>query len=349
MDELLDSLQGTTVFSSIDLQDGYYQIRVAPEDIPKTAFWAPYGHYECLVMPMGLANAPATFQAMMNDVLREYIGKFVVVYLDDILIYSRNDAEHADHLHMVLKKLREHKLFDKLSKCEFFKKELEFLGHRVSARGISVLEDKVKALWEWPTPRDKTEVWSFLGLGNYYRRFVPRFSELAKPMTDLTKKDAPFRWTSECEGAFVVQTDASDFALGGVIMQDFGSGLQPIAYESRKLRGAELNYSTYDKEMLGIVHCCKMWRHYLAGAPFRVLTDHQTLKHITTQLSLSRRQLLYLEELRDFSFEVEYIKGKTNVSPALMATSNERTETKTNNALEDGPVSQSWRSSGGEL
>ena len=228
------------MFSSIDLRDGYYQIWVAPEDIPKTAFRAPYGHYECLVMPMGLANAPATFQAMMNDVLREYIGKFVVVYLDDILIYSHNDAEHADHLRMVLKKLREHKLFGKLSKCEFFKKELEFLGHRVSTRGISVLEDKVKALREWPTPRDKTEVRLFLGLGNYYRRFVPRFSELAKPMTDLTKKDVPFRWTSACEGAFealklkltsapvlalpdpkrqfVVQTDASDFALGGVIM-----------------------------------------------------------------------------------------------------------------------------------
>ena len=262
IDELLDSLKGATVFSSIDLKEGYFQIRVAPDDISKTAFRTLLGHYECLVMPMGLSNAPATFQAMMNDVLWEYLGRFVAVYLDDILIYSKYEHAHAKHLRQVLQKLREHQLFGKLQKCEFFVSSLEFLGHKVTAQGIAVLERKVQALREWPTPRDKTQTRSFLGLANYYRRFMPAFSAIARPLTDLTHKNAAFKWDAECEAAFellkqklcsapvlalpdpnhpfVVVTDASNLAIGGALMQDFGSGLQPIAYESRKLKGLSL-------------------------------------------------------------------------------------------------------------
>ena len=239
IDELLDSLKGAAVFSSIDLKEGYYKIRVALDDISKIAFRAPLGHYECLVMPMGLSNAPATFQAMMNDVLREYLGRFVVVYLDDVLIYSKDEHAHAKHLRQVLQKLREHQLFGKLQKCEFFVSSLEFLGHKVTAQGIAVLERKVQALREWPTPNDKTQTRSFLGLANYYRRFVPAFSAIARPLTDLTRKNVAFKWDAECEASFellkqklcsapglalpdpnhpfVVVTNASDIAIGGAL------------------------------------------------------------------------------------------------------------------------------------
>ena len=334
-EELLDSLRGSTVFSSIDLRDGYYQIRVAPQDVPKTAFRAPYGHYECLVMPMGLANAPATFQNLMNDVLCDFVGRFVAFYLDDILIYSKDEKEHAHHLRTVLQKLREHKLYCKLSKCEFFRSELEFLGHKISAQGVAVLDAKVKAITEWPTPKDKTEVRSFLGLANYYRRFVPHFSSIARPLTDLTKKNVHYKWTPQCEVAFealkhklceapvlampdpnkpfVVVTDASAVAVGAALMQDLGSGWQPIAFESRKLNGAELNYSAYDREMLGVIHALRIWRHYLTGVHFEVHTDHDTLRHITTQPTLSKRQARWLEFLSEFDFEIKYLKGKDNV------------------------------------
>ena len=258
-----------------------------------------------------------------------------MVYLDDILIYSKNEQIHAQHLRQVLQKLREHRLFGKLQKCEFFVTSLEFLGHKVSAQGIAVLERKVQALREWPTPKDKTQTRSFLGLANYYRRFVPAFSAIARPLTDLTRKNVAFKWDAECEAAFellkqklcsapvlalpdpnypfVVVTDASDIAIGGALMQDFGSGLQPIAYESRKLKGAELNYSAYDREMLGILHALRVWRHYLSGVHFEVHTDHNTLRHITTQPSLSQRQARWVEFISEFDFEIKYLKGKENV------------------------------------
>jgi len=171
-------LQGAGVFSKIDLRSGYHQLRIKPEDIPKTAFWTRYGHYEFTVMPFGLTNAPTAFIDLMNRVFRPFLDKFIVVFIDDILIYSRNNEEHAQHLRLVLKTLREHKLYAKLKKCEFWLEQVVFLGHVVSKEGIKVDPQKIKAIVDWPRPTNVTEIRSFLGLAGYYRRFIKDFSKI---------------------------------------------------------------------------------------------------------------------------------------------------------------------------
>ena len=187
-DELLDQLHGAAVFSKIDLQSGYHQVRVAEDDVYKTAFRTRYGHFEFKVLPFGLTNAPATFMSFMHDVLRPYLDEFVVVFLDDILIFSKNEAEHLAHLKLVLQKLREHHLFAKLSKCAFCLQEVEFLGHIVTKDGIRMDEGKIAAVRDWPTPACVRDVRSFHGLVNYYRKFIRDFSRLSAPLTDLTKE-----------------------------------------------------------------------------------------------------------------------------------------------------------------
>ena len=166
---------------------GYHQIQIRKEDIPKTAFTTRYGLYEYTVMSFGLTNAPATFMRLMNSVFHEYLDKFVVIYIDDILVYSKTEDEHAEHLRLILTKLREHRLYAKFSKCEFWLKELIFLGHVVSAQGVAVVPDKIQSILDWETPKSVKDVRSFLGLAGYYRRFIEGFSKLAKPMTDLLK------------------------------------------------------------------------------------------------------------------------------------------------------------------
>ena len=186
--ELLERILGAQWFSKIDLRSGYHQIRIAPGDVHKTAFRTRYGHYEYLVMPFGLTNAPATFQSLMNEILQEFLDKFVVVYIDDILIYSKTRQEHLLHLRKVFEKLVEHQLYAKLSKCEFFKKETEFLGHIVSQEGIHVDPKKIQAIQTWPVPQTLTQVRSLMGLMNYYKRFIKDFSKIAAPITNLMKK-----------------------------------------------------------------------------------------------------------------------------------------------------------------
>ena len=237
-DELLDQLHGAAGFSKIDLQSGYHQVRVAEEDVYKTAFRTRYGHFEFKVLPFGLTNAPATFMSFMHDVLRPYLDEFVVVFLDDILIFSKNEAEHLAHLKLVLQKLREHHLYAKLSKCAFGLQEVEFLGHIVTKDGIRMDEGKIAAVRDWPTPACVRDVRSFHGLVNYYRKFIRDFSRLSAPLTDLTKKDVKFIWSEEQEAAFqalkaaiqtapvlatpdltqpfTVYVDASTTATGGV-------------------------------------------------------------------------------------------------------------------------------------
>jgi hypothetical protein len=198
VDELLDRLHSAKYFTKLDLASGYHQIRIAPEDIPKTAFRTRYGHYEYTVMPFGLCNAPATFQRLMNDVFRQQLDKSIIVYLDDILIYSRTAAEHRKHVEEALRLLREHKLYAKLSKCEFGRGQVEFLGHFVSAAGIKVDEKKIEAIKKWPRPRTVREVRSFVGLASYYRRFVKNFAAVAAPLTALmtpaVEKSAHLPW-----------------------------------------------------------------------------------------------------------------------------------------------------------
>ena len=202
LDDMLDELHGSCVFSKIDLKSGYHQIRIREGDEWKTAFKTKYGLYEWLVMPFGLSNAPSTFMRLMNHVLRAFIGKFVVVYFDDILIYSKGLDEHIEHLQSVLTVLRKEKLYANLKKCSFCTNQIVFLGYVVSAKGIEVDEEKVKAIKEWPTPKSVSEVRSFHGLASFYRRFVKDFSTLAAPLTEIVKKHVGFKWGSEQERAF---------------------------------------------------------------------------------------------------------------------------------------------------
>ena len=337
VDELLDRLHGAQVFSKIDLASGYYQVRIAEEDIPKTAFRTRYGHYEFTVMPFGLCNAPATFQRMMNDVLREHLDEFVIVYLDDILIYSKDAEEHREHLKKVLELLRKHQLYAKTTKCEFGMPSTEFLGHIVSKDGISTDPKKIKAIQEWPVPRNATELRSFIGLANYYRRFVKDFSGMAAPLTGLLGKDvwtktswgrvhteafealkaalvnAPVLQAPDFSRPFLVKTDASDYAIGAVLSQESGRDDLPVAFESKKLNPAETRYTTHEKELLAVVHSLRTWRHYLQGQAFRVVTDNWAVKYIQTQPHLNKRQARWMETLQEYHFEIEHRPGPTNV------------------------------------
>ena len=202
IDDLFDQLRGTRVYSKIDLRTGYHQLRVREADIPKTAFRTRYGHFEFTVMPFGLTNAPAAFMDIMHRVFHPYLDRFVVVFVDDILIYSETEEEHEDHLRVVIQTLRDHQLYAKFSKCEFWLTEVRFLGHVVSASGVSVYPKKVEAIMSWERPKLVFEICSFLGLAGYYRRFIEDFSRPAAPMTKLTRKEVKFEWNDSCERAF---------------------------------------------------------------------------------------------------------------------------------------------------
>ena len=335
IDELLNRLSGARYFSKLDLQSGYHQIRIKTEDVHKTAFRTRYGSFEWLVLPFGLTNAPSTFMAMMQDILREHLDKYCISLLDDILVYSTTLQEHEQHLRRIMNTLRQHKLYVKQSKCELFQSRIEFLGFTIDRNGLNMAEDKVKAILEWPTPKSAKHVKSFLGLAGFYRQFVQMFSSTTAPLTALLHNDTPFNWTRECEDAFnqlkkqiaaqptlilprehvpfVVQTDASGFAVGATLMQDLGNGLQPIAFISKKLLSAETRYPVHEQELLSIVIALKTWRHYLHGTHFTVQTDHHSLIHFMKQPNLSNRQARWSEFLQQFDFTIEYKAGPTNV------------------------------------
>ncbi|KAK1581185.1 hypothetical protein Q3G72_003854 [Acer saccharum] len=331
LDDILDELHGSIVFTKIDHKSGYHQIRMKEGDEWKTAFKTKYGLYEWLVMPFGLTNAPSTFMRLMNHVLRAFIGKFVVVYFDDILIYSKNLDEHVEHLKLVLGVLRIEKLFANLKKCTFFTDKLVFLGFVVSAKGIGVDEEKVKAIKEWPKPTNVGQVRSFHGLASFYRRFVKDFSSLAAPLTEVIKKNVGFKWGNEQEKAFnlikekltntpllalpnfakafEIECDASGIGIGAVLMQEG----RPIAYFSEKISGAALNYPTYDKEMYALVRALETWQHYLWPKEFVIHTDHESLKHLKGQHKLNKRHAKWVEFIETFPYVIKYKKGKENV------------------------------------
>ena len=339
-DDLFDRLQGARYYSKIDLRTGFYQILLAEADREKTAFRTRYGHFEWTVLPMGLTNAPATFQHMMNSTFRDLLDRCVLVFLDDIVVYSSTLEQHLIDVRAALTRLRANNLYAKKSKCDLFMHEIEFLGHHVGRDGLRVMADKVKSVQEWPTPRNASEVRSFLGLAGYYRRFIQGFSRIAVPLHDLTHTadGQKFEWLPLHQQAFtelksallgapvlalpdpdrqyVVNTDASDFATGAVLQQDFGNGLQPIAYSSHKLSDAERRYPTHDREMLAIINMLGEWRTYLHGRqPFivRIRTDHNSLQYFMTQQSMSARQSRWLDKLSDFDFKIEYVRGPSNV------------------------------------
>ena len=336
IDDMMDQIQGAKIFTKIDLRSGYNQVRIHPDDIEKTAFRTRYGHYKFRVMPFGLTNSPATFMTIMQHIFRHLLDKFIIIYIDDLLIYSNNREEHEDHLRQVFEILRQNKLYAKITKCDFFKESVEYLGHIISPEGIATDPAKVEAIQNWPTPTDLKDVQSFLGLCNYYRRFVPSYSHIATPLTALTHKNTPFQWNAQTEEAFqelkrrmsespvlaipssnlnhpfAITTDASNFAIGGVLTQDQGQGHQPIAYTSRKLSEAEQNYAAHEKELLAIMHALEKWRVYLLGNHFKIWTDHATLKFFQTQPRLSSKQARWSESLSEYDYEILYLPGKEN-------------------------------------
>ena len=343
IDDLLDMLHGATVFSSLDLQSGFHQIRISPEDSEKTGFLTHQGLYQYKVLCFGVSNAPSTFQSVMNEALAPVLGKTAMVYMDDILVYSKNREDHPRHLAEVLELLKKHQLYAKMSKCSFAQVQTNFLGHVVSAEGISVDPKKIKVLKEWPRPQSVDHVRSFLGLATYFRKFCKDFATKAHAL-HLTlrkpKKGEPtdFAWGPEQETAFRsiihalthapilrspdlevgakpfhVVCDASGVGLGAILMQDG----HPVAYESRKMLPAERNYGVGEQELLAVVHAMRTWRCYLEGVKSVVVTDHNPNTYLQTQPMLSRRQVRWSEYLQNFDFDWLYKPGPQNPADPL--------------------------------
>ena len=337
IDDLFDQLRGAQFFSSLDLQSGYHQVRISDEDVPKTAFRTPLGHYQWRVLSFGLTNAPATFMRLMHTVLAPYIGKFVLVYLDDILIYSKTEDEHLSHIRTVLQTLRQHKLYVKLSKCEFFKPELKFLGHIVGRDGVKVDPAKIAVLRTWPDLSSPGDVRSFLGLANYFRKYIRGYSATVAPLVQLTREKAAWVWGPAQKAAFeaikkaltsapvltipdlnkpfTVVSDASKIASGAVLLQEG----RVVAYISKKFSPAEINYGTGEQEMLGVINALKEWRCYLEGAQNTVLvTDHNPNTFFNNPgTTLSRRQARWLEFLSRFHYDWKHIPGRTNFADPI--------------------------------
>ncbi|XP_037480771.1 uncharacterized protein LOC119358225 [Triticum dicoccoides] len=316
-------------------------------DIPKTVFRTRYGHYEYVVMPFGLTNAPAAFMDLMNRVFRPFLDQFVVVFIDDILIYSKTEEEHAQHLEIVFQTLRKHKLYAKLKKCDFWLNKVTFLGHIISGEGISPDPTKIQAIVDWKRPTTVTEIRSFLGLAGYYRRFIEGFAQLAAPLTHLTRKGTKFIWDEKCEEnfqelkrrlvtapvlavpisgiGFTIFCDALKIGLGCVLMQNN----KVIAYASRQLKTHEKNYPTHDLELGAVIFALKIWRHYLYGERCEIYTDHKSLKYIFTQKELNMRQRRWLELLKDYDININYHPGsgkKLNFSTAYHPQSDGQSE-----------------------
>ena len=340
IDLLFDRLGQARIFSKLDLAQGYHQIAMAEDSINKTAFCTHLGQWEYVAMPFGLCNAPSTFQKLMNKVFAEEINSFISVYLDDILIFSRSVEEHWDHLNTALERLRRAKLYGRLHKCEFLKDKVDYLGFEVSAEGIHASPEKVKAVLDWPRPQSVHDVRSVLGLASYYRKFIKSFSQLAKPLTDLTQDKTVWRWGDaetnsftvlkvamatapilrlpDFDKQFVVTTDASDVPVGAILEQDFGSGLQPIAFASRKLNVTENRYSAYEREMLGIVWALGQWKHYFQSPyPIIIQTDHAPLRHLPNQTSVNSRVWRWISILQGYNVEIRHIPGKRDPADSL--------------------------------
>ena len=345
IDDIL-SLAGDNIkiLSTIDLYSGYHQIPMDTADKDKTAFTTMFGNYNFRVMPFGLCNAPATFQREMNRIFFDLIGDCMFVYIDDLIIFSKSLDEHICHLHKVFTILQENELKINLEKCSFFKTEVKILGHLLSTKGLSPLNDKVKVISQWLPPKNLKQVRSFLGAVSYYRKFIKNFAMIAKPLYQLLKKDAPFCWTEDCTNSFhllknklieapiltapnyskpfIIRTDASRDGLGGVLLQKNQDGIEvPIYFESRTLSNSELNYSITDLEGKAVYHCVQKFKPYISGSPFNtmVYTDHKPLVYIFAKREpTNSRHLKWITELSILNVQVAYEEGKNNfVADAL--------------------------------
>ncbi|GJX61838.1 putative reverse transcriptase domain-containing protein [Tanacetum coccineum] len=326
----LDQLQGSCVYSKIDLRSRYHQLRIREEDIPITVFRTRYGHYEFQVMPFGLTNAHAVFMDLMNRVCKSYLDKFVIVFIDDILIYSKSKEEHEEHLKIILGLLKKEQLYAMFSKFDFWLDFVQFLSHVIDSKGVHVDPLKIEAIKNWVAPTTPTEVRQFLGLSRYYKRFIEGFSLISKPLTKLTQKNKKFEWGEEEESFemlkqklcsapilsfpegtedFVAYYDASIKGFGAVLMQ----GEKVIAYASRQLKKHEENYTTYDLELEAVIFGLRLWRHYLYGIRCVVYTDHKSFQYILDQKELNMRQRQWIELFSDYDCEIRYYPGKANV------------------------------------
>ena len=310
---------------------------MAPEDVEKTAFNTKYGSFQFLVLPFGLCNAPSTFQRMMNEILSDYLMKFVKVYLDDIVIHSKTAEEHLSHIRQVFERLRQHKLFCKKEKCFFGRKSVEYCGYVVSEAGIATQPEKVKAIQNWPRPTDVKDIRSFIGLTGFYNRFIPDYAGIIAPLTDLLKKDQPFYWSNKSENAFkeikaafikrtmlaypdldrefIVHLDASGESIGATLSQIDDKGvLCLVTCISKKLNSAERNYPTHERELLALVHSLNRWRHYLLGSHVIAYTDNQALQLLQSSANPSPRQCRWLESMQEFDLQLRYIPGIKNTA-----------------------------------
>jgi hypothetical protein len=331
IDDLFDKLHGAKYFSSLDAASGFHQILLKNEDRPKTAFRTPFGHYQFRVLPFGLTNAPATFQAVMNSLFNQTkynadstenpmhrLSEFVLVFIDDILIFSKTAEEHCKHIEIVLQLLRQHKVLIKPSKCVWGQTELPYLGHIVGQDGIKPDPQKVQDVVDWPRLTSVKEVQQFRGLTNFFRRYVQGYSQLTAPLTDLTRKHVPFVWDRLCAGAFdglktalstapvlalpdpklpyELVTDSCGYGVGAVLMQEE----KPVAYYSQKMNQAERNYVNHEQELLAVIAALKVFRCYLQSAHFTLVTDNMPNTHLATQPTLFRRQARWSEYLQRY-------------------------------------------------
>lgn len=345
IDDLLDQLSGARYFTSLDLQSGYHQIKITPEDMPKTAFRTPIGHFQFRVLAFGLSNCPSTFQNVMNDVFKDKIGKFVLVYMDDILIFSKTAEEHLEHIDQVLGVLKDEKLRCKLSKCKFAMTELRFVGHLVTREGIRMDPEKTRPVKEWPEPKNLRALRGVLGFGNYFRKYIQGYSSMVAPLTALTKANVPWEWNAPQRKAFnalkqaltsdpvlampdftrkagtqdqllhpfEVICDASVAGVGAVLMQNG----KPVAYYSKKFIPAEVNYTTTEQEMLAVVNALQEFRCYVEGVEFTLITDHNPLTYFNDKTTLSRKQARWQELLSNYRYKWKHIPGRTNVADPI--------------------------------
>lgn len=334
--DILDKLGNCQYFSTLDLASGFYQVEMEPSDIPKTAFNVEHGHFEFLRMPMGLKNAPSTFQRVMDNVLRGLQNVICLVYLDDVIIFSTSLQEHIINLEKVFKRLRDSNFKIQMDKSEFLKLETAFLGHIISKDGVKPNPDKIEAIKKYPIPKTPTEIKRFLGLLGYYRKFIPDFARITKPLTQCLKKGSkitldqnyvdcfekckvlltndPILQYPDFSKDFVLTTDASNLAIGAVLSQGPIGNDKPVAYASRTLNTSEINYSTIEKELLAIVWATKYFRPYLFGRKFKIITDHKPLQWVMNLKEPNSRLTRWKLKLSEYDFTVIYKQGKCNTN-----------------------------------